>query len=168
MTHFFQPDEFVRGGVNWYSQCHPRLLVLLDVFRMLTGPCIISPHPKAIGRREGTDNGKSGFDAHNIDKHGKVMGIDVFPTLHPKAYNLEGTPVEDLNVDVIADEWIYTASSIGIGAVGLYPQWTYKGESRPGLHLDIRPDAVPGSPVMWGFVDGVFVDINEALESLSS
>ena len=149
---YFKNHEFVREGRNWLPMYNPRLLILLDVFRHLTGPCILSPHPFALGRmsypkRPGT--------LHKYDAEEGVRAIDVFPTIYTKEVG-----IEDSIKHAVAN-WINTASYLGFGGCGLYPQWTLYEEQRPGLHLDIRE-----SPYQWGWVDGKQVPIEQALETL--
>lgn len=151
--YYFEPDEFIRGDINWFPAMSPRLLVLLDTFRHLTGKCIISPHPKAIGRRTEIIDGY--YDAHNFDKWDEVRGIDVFPYLPDES---------------IYDEphgWIDTAKGIGFTGIGLYPHWTYKGKQRPGLHLDVRHNREPGNPSKWGRIGQEYVSLDKAMEELA-
>lgn len=136
--YYFSPDEFVRMNVNWYSRMSPRLLVLLDTFRHLTGPCIISPHSHAIGRHEGTSQ-------HNINLHGEVRAVDVFP-------------------DMSADIWIKVAYQVGFTGIGIYPHWTYNGEQRCGMHLDVREDREPGNPSTWSGVKENGVQVYKSLD----
>ena len=157
---YFKNHEFVREGRNWLPMYNPRLLILLDVFRHLTGPCILSPHPFALGRmsypkRPGT--------LHRYDAEEGVRAIDVFPTLKPKHISIskDDEMWDDVYMWAIAEEWIYQADKIGFTGIGFYPQWTLHGEQRPGLHLDIRE-----SPYQWGWVDGKQVPIEQALETL--
>jgi len=147
---YFKNAEFVREGRNWLPMYNPRLLILLDTFRHLTGPCILSPHPLALGRmsypkRPGT--------LHKYDAEEGVRAIDVFPHIPNK-------PDTKWHRKEIAVTWIEEAERIGLSC-GLYPQWTYKGKQRPGLHLDIRP-----KQTQWGWLDGKQVIIGQAIESL--
>ena len=152
---WFKNHEFVREGRNWLPMYNPRLLILLDVFRHLTGPCILSPHPLALGRmsypkRPGT--------LHKYDSEEGVRAIDVFPNNNTKT-----GIYKDFHMWAVAEEWIHAADMIGFSGLGIYPQWTYKGEQRCGIHLDIRNTK---KIVTWGFIDGKQVSIEQALETL--
>ena len=152
---YFKNHEFVREGRNWLPMYNPRLLILLDVFRHLTGPCILSPHPFALGRmsypkRPGT--------LHKYDAEEGVRAIDVFPNNNTKA-----GIYEDFHMWAVAEEWIYQADKIGFGALGLYPDWTYKGEKRCGLHLDIRQS---DEFVTWSYFNNKMHTLEEGLEKL--
>lgn len=153
LTDFFKIEEFNRNGENWYDKYDPRWLVMIDIFRLHTGVCELSPHPRALGRRDGNDPNKTGFDGHNIDKHGLVYAGDVFPFLGKDEYTS-----------------IFNAYSIakrtGFTGVGIYPQWTKDGKRRCGMHLDTRRTITLGGTAEWGFVDGKFVPVKEALNSL--
>lgn len=148
--NYFNRAEFERNGENWFEKCSPRLLVLLDTFRHLTGECIISPHPLAIGRRAYDKNPNS---QHSVDTWREVRAIDLLPTLYPDSNILP---------DAIPDEWIQVAKEIGFTGIGLYPQWTHKGKQRCGLHLDVRDAPL----ATWGYIDGKMVSIETALETL--
>ena len=145
--YHFKPPEFNRGGTNWYSDMSPRLLVLLDVYRTMWGlPVSISGHNKAVGRCLGRDN----TTQHNIERWGEVRAVDCFPS------GMEPTSVADA---------VQLADEIGFTGIGLYPQWrNNKGEVQPGLHLDVRSDRRPGDPATWGYLNGEWVSINDAIE----
>lgn len=125
---YFKESEFERNGRNWFDSCHPKLLVLTDVFRRMWGaPIEISPHPKAIGRHDGDSY-------HNVDQHGWVMALDVMPhTMYDQRRSTDALAI---------------ASRIGFGGFGLYPDW----EPRPGIHLDIRP-RTSKYITKWGGID---------------
>jgi hypothetical protein len=151
---FFELSEFERDGFNWYHYYDPRLLVLLDVFRLQTGLCEISSHPKAMGRYDGLNNGKSGFDAHNFDKHGVVFGIDVFPFISGNEYT-------------DAFNSYHIARRVGFTGIGIYPQWKDNGKRRFGMHLDTRRTNNPKTdPAVWGYVDGQFTSVENGLVKL--
>jgi len=154
LTHFFKRSEFDRNGENWYDLYDPRWLVLIDAFRLRTGKCSLSPHPRALGRRDGV-NDRTGYDGHNIDKHGFVMAGDVFPHMP------EGS-VEYVD----AYNSVRYAKKVGFTGIGLYPEWRKDGLRRFGLHLDTRRTVSPSHPATWGFIDGKFIDIETALNTL--
>ena len=134
--HFFKDEEF-RGQIDMID---PRLLVLLDTLRLITGiPIAVSQHPEAIGRTTGTS-------WHNYKLHGAIYAIDVMPI----------------------GQWdpgdiIQIATMIGFTGIGYYPDWN----PRPGLHLDTRTNEEPEYPALWGGikVDGVqvYTSIERAL-----
>lgn len=157
---YFKNSEFVREGRNWLPMYNPRLLILLDTFRHLTGPCILSPHPLALGR---IDYPKNPTTLHKYDSEDGVRAIDVFPTLEPEGFRDQWglRYMDNSELKVTAIEWIDKAEMIGIAGIGLYPEWTLNGETRPGLHLDVRP-----KPTQWGYLDGKQVTIEQALEAL--
>ena len=80
----------------------------------------------------------------------------MFPTLTPY-----GTD-EDYFLWAVVEEWIHTAEMLNFTGIGLYPQWKLNGKQRPGLHLDVRE----GKLSKWGYVDGEFVSIEKAIETL--
>ena len=149
---YFKNAEFVREGRNWLPMYNPRLLILLDVFRHLTGPCILSPHNLALGRMSYPKNPRS---QHIYDSTDGVRAVDCFPYIEeldlPFGSNLENN----------ASRWYEIASSIGINGIIIYPNWTYKGKKRIGAHFDIRPE-----PFHRGYVNGQLVPIEQALEKL--
>lgn len=147
---YFTKKEFDRNNENWLDKCSPRLLILTDTFRHRTGPCIISPHPLAIGRR----SYQRPESQHSFDTWKEVRGIDLFPTLFPD---------EDWPDDMIANEWVVVARELNFTGIGLYPGWTYKGKRRPGLHLDVRESG----RAEWGWVNNQFVSIEHAINSMA-
>lgn len=42
------------------------------------------------------------------------------------------------------------AKEVGFTGIGVYPQW----KPHKGLHLDVRPDRLPGSPALWAGLRG--------------
>lgn len=154
LTYFFGRKEFYRNGENWYDLYDPRWLVLVDSFRLATGICLLSPHPRALGRRDGIDN-RSGYDGHNIDKHGYVKAGDTFPNIMRKEN-------EYLSIRFA----FHTARDIGFTGIGIYPQWALNGKRRCGLHLDVRDGVLPGQPVTWGYLDNKFVPMENAFNYL--
>ena len=144
---YFDFYEFDRGGENWFHAMHPWVLRGLDLFRHEWGrPVRISPHPKALGRREGSDV----LSDHNIDKWGRVLAADVM---------LEGMETES-----DAYSAYLLAERVGFTAIGLYRDW----QPSPGFHLGVRPDRVLGKPAKWGAIraDGkqVYVSLADVLE----
>ena len=146
--HWFKPAEFNRGGQNWYPMISPYLLVLLDVARTMHGrPVYVSGHNRAVGRFDGRNNDSQ----HNFDRWDEVRGIDLF---------FEGSG-EPGAVEFIAD----MLDEIGFTGIGLYPQWrNNQGEIRPGFHVDVRSDRRPGDPATWGYLNGEFVTLADAIE----
>lgn len=146
---YWSRDEFVTGTntpIDWFPHMSLRLLVLLDSFRHRWGDaCIVSPHPRALGRYDGDSYGQ-----HNIDRYGEVRAIDFFPD------GMDGAALTHKAVSI--------ARSCGFTGIGIYPNW----QPRPGLHVDVRVDEAPGHPATWGGVDGengqVYVGLQQALE----
>jgi hypothetical protein len=142
--YYFADDEF-RG---WKPSMSGRLLILLDAFRHQWGkPVLVSLHPNAIGREDGTSQ-------HNYKKWGEVRAIDVMPT------HLS-TSEDALHILNICDE-------LGFTGIGLYPMWQMRGKVMPGLHLDVRHNLKPGSPATWGGLmrEGkqVYVSLDDAIQ----
>lgn len=137
--NYFNPHEFTRSGVEWFDKISPELLVRLDCLRGVWGaPIHISKHPRAVGRR---DPIRQGFDGHNLNKHDKVMAVDVFPEMvYSPKYFLE------------------SAEDVGFRGIGYYPQWK-QGNLKGGFHVDVRDS----ERATWGYVDGKFVSISDAL-----
>jgi hypothetical protein len=156
LAFFFKRHEYNRANENWYDLYDNRWIILMDAFRLKTGPCTLSPNERALGRRDGVNN-RTGFDAHNIDKHGIVMGGDIFP--HWQVSHSEY---------VSALMAVSYAKEVGFTGIGLYPEWILHGERRYGLHLDTRRTHQPGEPAEWGYVDGEFVHIKQALKILQT
>lgn len=110
---FFSPSEFG----EWWPYMDPDLLVKLDKFRELIGkPITISGHENAIGRHLGPLKGSY----HNVDKHGKVRAVDIFP--------------QGLN-SVNAKWYEQKAVEAGLGGIGFYPHWN----GGFGMHVDNGP-----------------------------
>lgn len=147
--HYFSESEFVRGERNWFEDMHPRLLVLLDVFRHQWGsPVEISPHPAAIGRIM-DPNRKSD---HNFTRNGVVLAADIMPA--------------SMFTRADAQRALDIAHRCGFTAIGLYPHW----QPHAGLHLGVRPGD-PANPAKWGAlkIDSkqVYRSQQEALEAFS-
>lgn len=147
---YFKEHEFDRAGENWMDNCSPELLVKLDLFRHHTGKFIISPHPKAIGRRDDTTS------QHNYNKWGEVRAIDGFPALDHKVWAF--------TVEYTVSNLIFIAESCGFTGIGIYPQWQLYGETRIGMHLDVRQDRKPGEPATWSYFDGKYRSLEDGLE----
>lgn len=129
----------------------PRLLTLLDVLRHQLGLVIeISGSPEALGRKLGA----SSESCHNIDKWGEVLAVDCFVG--------NNTTYRD------AKKIVNTAKAIGFTGIGVYPYWTNnKGQRQCGFHFDVRPTSNMGDPAMWGYFDGKFKSIDDALAELT-
>ncbi len=151
---YFGDHEFVRDGVQWMPLMASDLLVKLDVWRHMIGRKVrVSPHPRAIGRKDGDSQ-----STHNIEFWGKVLGIDVIPEY-----------VKDQD-----DAWeLYDiAFRVGFTGIGFYPHWRDEnGDYVSGYHLDVRRSRRPGDSANWGFVrrgsEVVQVSVNNAIERLS-
>lgn len=143
---FFHPSEFQ----GWFDRMSPRLLVLLDSLRFQWDrPIRISGAEGAVGRRLGD----SSLSQHNAERWGEVRAVDVLP---------QGVE------DVFSLQDLYQfAISVGFTGIGLY-----KWASGYGLHLDVRIDAEPGEPAVWGAVDDPlgrrqYVGVSEFLERVA-
>lgn len=125
--NYFKPQEFIRNGTEWFPLMDASLLVRLDVLRSFWGSAIhISANPHAVGRR---DNSQS---YHNVEKWGKVMAVDVFPTKN------------------IPDNFRILAVQCGFTGVGYYPQWKMN-DNIGGFHLDIGEER---RPLKWKVENG--------------
>lgn len=123
MEHF-RPAEFR----EWWGQMSVRLLHVLDAFREEWGePCVVSPHPDALGRNLGAD----GSSQHNVDRWGEVRACDLFPR----------------GMDDRADfaRAYEIAKYVGATGIGIYT------DTRPSpmIHLDVRVDRSVGDPATW-------------------
>lgn len=149
--HYFTPAEFIRDGVQWYPVMDQRLLVAVDILRHQWGqPIDISPAAGALGRHLG----QTSKSQHNVDVHGTVRAMDVMPR-----------GMDDVHA---VNDFLHLAEQCAFGGIGIYPDW----QPRPGVHLDVRHDAVPGYPARWGALDDPFgvqqyVSMNEALEAMA-
>lgn len=123
--YHFSTSEFR----DWWPLMDLRLLILLDALRNLHGrPIVISPADGAIGRRLG----RSSDSDHNVDMHGRVLGVDTMPA--------DIDRLEDI------EEFIQKAKNVGFTAIGIYPHWN----PSKGVHLGTRPDRHPTAPALWG------------------
>lgn len=144
---YFTSGEFG----TWWPDMSVRLLVLLDVFRHEWGDeVMVSPHSRALGRRNGEDD----TSQHNVDRWGEVRAGDVFAIGMIRHRH--------------AERAVRIARSIGITGIGVYPDWTLGGKRCAGLHFDARREADPGNPATWGGVDNgsgkqVYVSLEDAL-----
>ena len=132
---YFEPREFVRGGVEWYDRVKVATLEALDVLRHYHGrPIHVSPHPRAVGRPG------SGSTDHDPDEHGgEVAGVDVFP--------------EGVETPGQMREFIELAISVGFTALGVYPHWENSdGETQAGVHLAVRDGRTQDDPARWGMI----------------
>jgi hypothetical protein len=134
-----------------------RLLFLLDALRFQLGrPITLSPHPRALARRDGPDDGSQ----HNVDAWGECRAADTF--------------VEGVLTVQKAREVISAAADLGITGIGVYPDWTLDassdGRRHLGFHFDARTKRPAGEPALWGMVDdgdGQYqVTVGRALERL--
>jgi len=123
----FKPQEFIRGGVDWFYQINPRLLVILDLFAIHWVHSVeISPANGAVGRMS------SSGSQHSMSR-GDIRAVDVLPDgIHNR---------ED------AMRCHQTAVDVGFTGIGFAPLW----KPKPGFHLDVRHERYPGQPVTWGY-----------------
>lgn len=123
-SKYFKEEEFQ----GWYSLLDPRLIPMLDQFREEWGaPVRISKAIGAVGRRMSL----SEKSMHNVTRWKMVKAVDIMPVgLKAKADFLRAFNL---------------AKKIGFTGIGLYPDWVPQG----GLHVDVRPDRVAGSPATW-------------------
>lgn len=144
--YYLTPKEF-RG---WWEFMSCRELVLLDALRHACGSkLLISPHPKAIGRKLGKDNQST----HNIDYWGEVLAVDVF--IDHVFYRNQILKIVQL------------AKTIGFTGIGIYPHWKNgKGEQQCGFHLDTRPNRTPSSPATWGKIFNKYVSLEAAIAQI--
>lgn len=133
----FTPTEF-RG---WWGWIDPRWLVCVDLLRESAGLIIdLSPVEGAIGRRRGAVSASD----HNVDKWGRVYGVDVLPRWTDPAH---GYP----SIEKQAMTFFRSAIDCGFTAIGYYPDWfNAKGTHSPGFHLGTRRNRKPGDPATWG------------------
>lgn len=138
--YYFDPHEFVRGGISWMPQMDPRLLVLLDLLRDKWGkPIRISLSSGAVGRRD------KSASWHNVARHGRCCAVDIVPEIETTAE---------------AHAFFTLAKDLGFTGIGVYRDWE---STRFGFHLDTRTDKWPGYPATWGRVDGDYVSLDEAM-----
>jgi hypothetical protein len=138
----------------------PRWLVCADHLREFGGLILdLSPVEGAIGRHQG----KKQESDHNVDRWGRVYGVDVLPRyLHPNFGNL--------SIQSQAYEFYRMARQCGFAAIGYYPDWHgAQGEAHPGFHLGTRRNRMAGFPATWGrltLYDGSYeyVSIETALD----
>lgn len=151
ILHHFSRNEFGptdHRNEDWWEAMAPDLLTRLDVFRSLWDrPVIVSGHARALGRRSGNPDSD-----HAVETRGAVHAADVF--------------LAGLDSQRGAERAKEIAELVGMGSIGLYPDW-----SRPGLHLGIRPGrGGPRGMATWGAVllDGrqEYVSWGRALEGL--
>ncbi len=161
---YFTEDEFdapwrdLEGAVHeasWWESMSMELLLKADVLRHRLGvPIYLTGAINSLGRR---DNSGS---MHNVKRWGEVRALDGYVADSVDAYDARRIVLE--------------ASECLFGGVGIYPDWTggQKYNAHFGLHLDVRPNYLPGSPATWGAVNNdlgaqTYVALGEALEHLS-
>lgn len=151
---YFKDHEFIRGGIQWRPMIATDLLVMTDVLRHMRGqPIWISPHDRAIGRRDGESK-----SSHNIEYHGLVLAMDIF--------------ADGVETQRDAIDFFRLARDIGFTEFGFYPDWTDgNGNKRFGFHIGRRRSRRPGSPATWGFLrDGgalVQVSLENAFDAVA-
>lgn len=127
-----------------------RLLAFLDLLRFQLGrPIEISKAAGAVARF----NGKQSRSEHNVDFWRAVLAVDCF---------IAGIQTRD-EVEMVVQK----CTELGFTGIGIYPQWrNNKGEVQCGFHLGVRPSKKMGDPATWGFVNGEYVSIIKALDSM--
>lgn len=146
LEHFMQ-EEFR----EWSDDMSPRLTVMLDVLRHMSGHAImISGSEYALGR----NLGRGDQSAHNVDEWGQVLAADVFVA---GVYNREQ-----------AEHVVDLARKIGFTGIGVYSDTTNnKGERQVMFHFDVRPTEAMGQPATWGRVNGSYnYTLMAAIQSL--
>lgn len=134
---YFSPPEFG----DWWSLMDPRWLVCADLLRERAGLIMrISPVKGAIGRHAGEDAQSD----HNIDRWGRVYGVDVLPR-----WRVLGPGDKTMMAQVF--RFFELATACGFSAIGYYPDWRDAcGEHNPGFHLGTRRNRKAGNPATWG------------------
>ncbi len=138
---YFTEDEFR----EWYPFMDQALLLRLDLFRHLwNAPVAISPHPGSLGRKLGPHSRSQ----HNIDMHGAVMAVDVFP---------EGLTRDNAYLAY------HFARSAGFTGIGIY------SDTQPGwmLHLDVRTDRPYDDPATWSRADRAYASLEALIPSVA-
>lgn len=117
---------------DWWPYMSLRLLFLLDSLRHQWGSSItISPVTGALGRENGGDDPSQ----HNYEKWGEVRAADIF---------LSGMDCQNS-----ANRAVGLTMRTGFTGIGIYPHW----DPSPGMHVDVRLNARPGEPDLWGMLD---------------
>lgn len=135
---------------EWSDDMSPRLVTMMDVLRFMSGrPIEISASSYALGRELGPD----ALSAHNVDRWGEVLANDCFVTgVH---YREQAESIVDL------------ARRIGFTGIGVYSDTrNNRGEDQVMFHFDVRPTEDMGAPAEWGRVNGEYVSLIAALQSL--
>jgi hypothetical protein len=135
---------------EWYGEMSPRLLTMLDILRYQIGLVIeISGNDSALGRKLPEDKESE----HNINHWGEVLAVDCFVG--------KNTTQRD------ARKIISTAKAIGFTGIGVYPFWTNnKGVKQCGFHFGVRPTRKMGDPATWGYYEGEFTSMENALKAI--
>lgn len=142
----FKPSEFR----EFWSLMSPRLLVMLDVLRHVTGLAI---EPSLNGSALGRMLGRSSQSTHNIDYWGEVLGVDCF--------------VSHVHTRLDAENVVDLAKMLGFTGIGIYPGvQNNKGRPQVMFHFDVRPNRDMGDPALWGRVDGKYTTIEAALAAM--
>jgi hypothetical protein len=144
---YFTEKEFR----EWYDRMSPRLLTMLDILRYQLGLVIeISGSDMALGREQ--DPAKE--SEHNINHWGEVLAVDCF--------------VGKNTTQLDAIKIISTAKAIGFTGIGVYPFWTNnQGVKQCGFHFGVRPTRKMGDPATWGYFEGEFITMKNALHELA-
>jgi hypothetical protein len=142
---YFKGSEFR----EWAGLMSPRLTTMLDILRYQLGLVIeISGHPDSLGRKDGDSESE-----HNVDRWGEVLAVDCFVG--------KNTSYRD------ARKIINTAKAVGFTGIGVYPFWTNnQGEKQCGFHFGVRPTRNMGDPATWGYFEGRFTSMENALKEL--
>jgi hypothetical protein len=135
---------------EWYDRMSPRLLTMLDILRYQLGLVIeISGNDLALGRLLPEDKESE----HNINHWHEVLAVDCFVG--------KNTSYRD------ARKIINTAKAVGFTGIGVYPFWTNnQGVKQCGFHFGVRPTRNMGDPATWGYFEGRFTSMENALKEL--
>lgn len=115
----FEPHEF-KGQLDSIAS---RLVYALDAYREALGSrVIVSPHPRALAR----------FDGSTTSRHYAVGRLaDAADVMAPGRS--------------LREQYEAAASVDAIGAIGVYPHW----RPHAGLHIDTRPRKASGARAEW-------------------
>ena len=142
----FSSEEFR----DWPDDMSPRLVTMLDILRYQTGsPIVISPHPDSLGRELAIHE----ESAHNITRWGEVLAADFF--------------VPHISTRGAVEGLVYAMRNIGFTGIGVYTDTVYSGEPLTMFHGDVRPTRDMGAPAEWGRVNGQYVSVMKAIQSVA-
>ena len=108
---YFKSNEFS----GWYESLSADLKEKLDSLRSeWNAPIYVSKANGAIGRKDDSNS------YHNINKHGCVMAVDIFPRYCYSADDVR--------------RFRKIAEQVGFTGIGVYPNWS----GGIGFHVDVR------------------------------